>query len=345
MTPDDSSIPGLELPEPASLRPKVVPVARPGVAARATTLTHDATALPDVPAVGPGLPGAAAVDSSAPATVPAAGAVVPAAAPESLEPLQTTPHAPAPVASAASNRRAPRGLGAAPPRVVPTVEEALAAARTERALRPPPVVVVALETVAAEVSPVRVATPTLPPPSPAVATVRAPMPRSAPSARGGRAPRGLGMAPAVPALSAAEALEAARRLTAEPPPPAAPSPATTVTPRPVPVTSLEPQEIVQDCFSAWLPEADAWVVEVLPASRRRDLSTWAGHRARACVTGDLPTALASTAVLDLLERRAQDVAFARVASVVGEHLVVVDLAERRPVATLPSPLGWGLLFA
>jgi hypothetical protein len=153
------------------------------------------------------------------------------------------------------------------------------------------------------------------------------------------------MAPTVPALSAAEALEAARRLVTEPPPSAAPSPATTVTPRPVPVSSVEPQEIVQDCFSSWLPEADAWVVEVLSASRRRDVSTWAGHRARACVTGDLPTALASTAVLDLLERRAQDVAFARVASVVGEHLVVVDLAERRPVATLPTPLGWGLPFA
>ena len=151
------------------------------------------------------------------------------------------------------------------------------------------------------------------------------------------------MAPAAPALSAEQALEAARRVSAEPPAPAVTPAETTVIRRPV--TSMDPQEAVQECFSAWLPEADAWVVEVLPASRRRDVSTWAGHRARACVTGDLPTALASTAMLELLERRPQDVAFARVASVVGEHLVVVDLAERRPVATLPTPLGWGLPFA
>jgi hypothetical protein len=167
----------------------------------------------------------------------------------------------------------------------------------------------------------------------------------------------MGAAPPPRALSAEEALAEARRAEAR----RTLSPAligsearhvlersaetTRPRPRALPRDGQELLQAVQCLVEGLLPETDAWVASAVAAERRKDAGTWRANRSKACITGDLGHGLACATVILALEAEPCGVVYAHVATSAGERLLVVDLLEERPLATLRDPHGWGVTWA
>jgi hypothetical protein len=340
-----------EAQEPTPARPRVAPVARRnlprtgtdpralaklleranGVAPEASALSEEVIVVEEED-----MPQAAARPPAAPLSAPAPAHVA------------NVPRV-GPGAPAAVGRRAPRGLGAAPPPVALSAADALAAARAAESGR--------AEAPAGTAS---AAPPATPPAPVARAPLAAPSPRPAAAplrgAPRGKAPRGMGAAPAPRVLTAEEALAAARR--AEASRSAFPSAlaveargvversgqTTRPRPRSLPTDGQALLAAVQGLVEGLLPETDAWVANAVGADPRKDPGIWRANRSKACIQGDLGHGLACATVILALEAVPCGVVYAHVATSSGERLLVVDVLEGRPLATLRDPHAWGVTW-
>jgi hypothetical protein len=160
-------------------------------------------------------------------------------------------------------------------------------------------------------------------------TLRTLAPREARTEPKPRVPRGFDRPPPTPALSAEEALAAARR---------------DETRRVEPEASPEPgpalEAAVQSLLAVLLPDTDLWVPVVVPAVPRAHLERWLNRRHALERDGDVARALLAASVVHALEERPRDVVFAVVAGGVEELLVVLDLPARRTIAVFADPSRW-----
>ncbi len=163
-------------------------------------------------------------------------------------------------------------------------------------------------------------------------TLRTLAPREARSEPKPRVPRGFDRPPPTPALSAEEALAAARREERRRVEPDA-SPESSE-----PGPSLDAS--VQALLAVLLPDTDLWVPVVVPAVPRAHLERWLSRRHALERDGDVARALLAASVVHALEERPRDVVFAVVAGGVEELLVVLDLPARRTIAVFADPSCW-----
>ncbi len=150
-----------------------------------------------------------------------------------------------------------------------------------------------------------------------------------------RVPRGFDRPSPTPALSAEEALAAARREESRKSVEAVALPAA---PDGVPA----PDVAAQALLTALLPDTDLWVPVVVSAAPRAHLERWMACRQALEREGDVARALLAASVVRALEERPRDVAFALVAGGVEELLVVLDIASSRMVAVFTEPARWGI---
>ena len=323
----------------------------------------------DLPATQPAAPAAVQPAAVQPAAVQPA-------APRAAVPVART--APAPVPSpavpaalradgdASPLPRAPRGMELArAPRALSAMEALDAARAAERATVPGanltaphtggpargPVVPPGPRLAAprANTSPFSTARPRVEAPRIAVASLpTAPTPPTPTSSGdtstvGARAPRGLALPPAARALSAEDALVAARA--AEASPVAAPPEPVMDGERLPPSGAL--MQGVQAVLATCLPDVPARVTAVATVEPRAHLALWKAHRARLAGQGDLRGALTAAAIIQTMTTRPQHLIFVVVQAApprTEAYFLAVDLDLRLPVAVLPEPDRWGVRF-
>ncbi len=364
---------GAELPLPGTVKPVVRPnLPRTGVDARELARV---LARQHIPTGGPLLP--PIDEDPAPRAPVAHVAAAPAAAPAPPRPErgftpppvvstrivpEPSPAVPAALRSAGADAgpisRAPRGMELArAPRALSAMEALDAARAAERATLPgahfaapgpargpsspvPP----RLAAPRANTSPFSTARPRVEVPridvaSPHLAPASTPSVSSTePSATLGlRAPRGISLPPAPHALSAEDALVAARAAESAPDAPH---------PELVPASSPLVQA-VQAVLATSLPDVPVRVTAVAHVEPRVHLALWKAHRARLAGQGDLRGALAAAVIVQAMTSRPHTLTFAAVHAVLPRaesYFMAVDLDQRLPVAVLPEADRWGVRF-